>query len=65
MMCCDMCGKEIKSCSDQRYIEIITRILFANTLKYEKTICSKCSKKLKKFIAYERARNNKRRCEND
>lgn len=63
MTCCDMCGKEIKSILDQRDVEIITRILFANTLKYEKTICSKCSKKLKNFIAFECARNNKRRCD--
>lgn len=27
--------------------------------------CPKCSKKLKKFINFERARNNKRRCDDE
>lgn len=62
MICCDMCGKEIKNYSDQRDIEIITRIL---PLEYRKAMCSKCTKKLKKFIAFERARNSKRRCEDE
>lgn len=29
------------------------------------TVCKKCSKKIDKFINFERARNNKRRCEDE
>ncbi len=53
MICCDMCGKEIKSILDQRDVEIGNNIMvFAG----KRTVCRKCSKKLKRFIKFEAAR---------
>ena len=57
MMCCDMCGKEMN-----RYRKIT---ISKGLIEYSVAVCPKCSKKLKKFINFEQARNNKRRCEND
>lgn len=53
MTCCDMCGKEIKSILNQRNVEIGNNIMvFAR----KKTMCRKCSQKLKRFIKFEAAR---------
>ena len=53
MICCDMCGKEIKSILDQRDVEIGNNIMvFAR----KRTVCRKCSQKLKRFIKFEAAR---------
>lgn len=53
MICCDMCGKEIKSILDQRDVEIGNNIMvFAR----KRTVRRKCSKKLKRFIKFEAAR---------
>ena len=53
MTCCDMCGKEIKSILDQRDVEIGDKIMvFAR----KRTVCRKCSQKLKRFIKFEAAR---------
>ena len=53
MTCCDMCGKEIKSILDQRNVEIGNNIMaFAK----KRTMCRKCSQKLKRFIKFEAAR---------
>ena len=53
MTCCDMCGKEIKSILDQRDVEIGNNIMvFAR----KRTLCRKCSQKLKRFIKFEAAR---------
>lgn len=53
MTCCDMCGKEIKSILYQRDVEIGNDIMiFAR----KRTVCRKCSKKLKRFIKFEAAR---------
>lgn len=53
MTCCDMCGKEIKSILDQRNVEIGNNIMvFAR----KRTLCRKCSRKLKRFIKFEAAR---------
>ena len=53
MTCCDMCGKEIKSILDQRDVEIGNTIMvFAR----KRTVCRKCSQKLKRFIKFEAAR---------
>lgn len=57
MTCCDMCGKKMNNL-DRRLVKISPGLL-----QCEFAICSKCSKKLKKFIYFERARNNKRRCD--
>lgn len=53
MICCDMCGKEIKSILDQRDVEIGNNIVvFAR----KRTMCRRCSQKLKRFIKFEAAR---------
>lgn len=53
MTCFDMCGKEIKSILDQRDVEIGNNIVaFAR----KRTMCRKCSQKLKRFIKFEAAR---------
>lgn len=53
MICCDMCGKEIKSILDQRDVEIGNNIrVFAR----KRAVCRKCSRKLKRFIEFEAAR---------
>ena len=52
MICCDMCGKEIKSILNQRNVEIGNNLMvFA-----KKTMCRKCSQKLERFIKFEAAR---------
>lgn len=61
MICCDMCGKEMKL-----YGFEVTDVTIGRGLsKYSAVVCHKCSKKLKKFINFERVRNNKRRCEDE
>ena len=61
MTCCDMCGKEMKF-----YGRNEKDFTIGNGLsKYSAVVCQKCSKKLKKFINFERARNNKRRCKDE
>ena len=52
MICCDMCGKEIKSILDQRDVEIGNNIVVCK----KRTMCRKCSQKLKRFIKFEAAR---------
>lgn len=56
--CCYMCGKLLK---DKFGMFDVTVIFIYR--RY--TICKKCSKKIDKFINFERARNNKRRCEDE
>ena len=59
MICCDMCGKEMNLYGLEG-----KGVTIGNGLsKYNAVVCLKCSKKLKKFINFEQARNNKRRCE--
>ena len=59
MTCCDMCGKEIKL-----YGSAVTDVTIGRGWsKYNAVVCHKCSKKLKKFINFEKVKNNKRRCE--
>ena len=59
MICCDMCGKEMKL-----YGSEVTDVTICRCLsKYNAVVCPKCSKKLKKFINFEKVKNNKRRCE--
>ena len=59
MICCDMCGKEIKL-----YGSAVTDVTIGRGWsKYNAAVCHKCSKKLKKFINFEQVKNNKRRCE--
>nr|DAR27634.1 MAG TPA: MqsA [Caudoviricetes sp.] len=53
MTCCDMCGKEIKSILDQRDVEIGNNIV---VFVRKRTMCRKCSQKLKRFIKFEAAR---------
>ena len=64
MTCCDICGKELKSALQVSEV-IVERVTDFNYHYDRYTLCSKCSKKINKFINFERARNNKRRCEND
>ena len=59
MICCDMCGKEIKL-----YGSAVTDVTIGRGWsKYNAVVCHKCLKKLKKFINFEQVKNNKRRCE--
>ena len=54
MIVCDMCGKENPKCS----VIISEPLLFSNK-ETEYTVCEHCKQKLKRFIEFERARNNK------
>lgn len=59
MTCCDMCGEEMKFCG--RNEKNVT--IGSGLSKYSAAVCSKCAKKLKKFINFEQVKNNKRRCD--
>lgn len=59
MICCDMCGKEMKLYG----MEGTDVTIGSGLYKYTALVCPKCSKKLKKFINFEQVKNNKRRCE--
>lgn len=59
MICCDMCGKELKF-----YGRNEKEVTIGHGLdKYSALVCPKCQKKLKKFINFEQVKNNKRRCD--
>ena len=56
---CYMCGRLLK-----KKFEMLDVVIDEDIFLYRHYIvCKKCSKKLRKFIAFERARNNKRRCD--
>lgn len=61
MICCDMCGKEMKL----YWLEGKDVTIGNGLSKYNVVVCPKCSKKLKEFINFEQVRNNKRRCEDE
>lgn len=64
MICCDMCGKELKS--DSRGFEVNIEHHFNFDWSFKKYImCKRCSEKINKFIAFESTRNNKKRCEDE
>ena len=54
MVVCDMCGKENPKCP-----VIISEPLWFSNKETEHTVCGHCKRKLKRFIEFERARNNK------
>lgn len=62
MRICDMCGKQIKNKNNNDIFKV--NIETKNNNDYyafcEYECCNKCSKKIKKFIDFERARNNRR-----
>ena len=58
---CYMCGRLLK-----RKAEMLDVTIDEDIFIYRRyTVCKKCSKKIDKFINFERARNNKRRCEDE
>lgn len=56
MIVCDMCGKK-KPVETIEFNDANPFIVRDHNDKYD--LCEKCSKKLKRFIEFERARNNK------
>lgn len=63
MKCCDMCGDILQNvltgtdkCSHTFFIE---NVLFHNPKTISLGICSKCQRKLIRFIKFEQARNRK------
>ena len=54
MIVCDMCGKENPKCS----VIISEPLLFSNK-ETEYTVCEHCKQKLKRFIEFECARNER------
>lgn len=55
MIVCYMCGKENPECS----VTIFDPQLFPSKRKTKYRVCDHCKQKLKQFIEFERARNNK------
>lgn len=53
---CYMCGRLLKKKSEMLDVTIEKDVLIYRSY----TICKKCSKKIDKFINFERARNNRR-----
>lgn len=64
MTCRDICGKELKLALQESEVTV-ERLTKFNYYHEHYILCSKCSKKISKFINFERARNNKRRCEDE
>lgn len=64
MKCCDICGKELKSALQTNEVKV-ERVTTLNYYYDRYTLCSKCSEKINKFINFECARNNKRRCKDE
>lgn len=55
MIVCDMCGKENPKYS----VTIYVPPTFYSSIKTEYTVCEHCKQKLKRFIKFERARNER------
>lgn len=55
MIVCDMCGKENPKCP----VTVYDPPTFFSNRKTEYTLCEPCKRKLKRFIEFERAWNNK------
>lgn len=64
MMCCDMCGTPIENSTKQFTIKVEHNCQGEWIFK-DYTMCKRCFKKIDKFINFERARNNKRRCDDE
>lgn len=56
MIPCYMCGRLLKKKSEMLDVTIEKDILIYRSY----TVCKKCSKKIDKYINFERARNNRR-----
>ena len=61
MICCDMCGRLLKRKAEMLNVTVDEDIFIYRNY----TVCKKCFKKIDKFINFERARNNKRRCKDE
>lgn len=56
---CYICGRLLEKKSEMLDVTVDEDIFICKSY----TVCEKCSKKIDKFINFERARNNKRRCD--
>lgn len=56
MTLCYMCGRLLKKKSEMLDVTIEKDVLIYRSY----TVCKKCSKKIDKYINFERARNNRR-----